>query len=59
MVDGTIQLGDQYYVEVDQVDHSGTVIGLELQGPVDDPTHVRVKLNSGVEFTVAWEQYDR
>jgi len=55
----TVQLGDDFTVNVNGNDHSGKVAELFLNGSVEDPDSVRVRLHSGAEFTIPWEQYQR
>ena len=54
-----IQLGDEIGVSVNREGYDGYVVELSLSGDVRNPESVNVHLDSGVSFTISWEQYKR
>lgn len=55
----TVQLTDWFSVHIAGEERDGKVVEISLQGSVTDPDEVTVRLNTGVEFTIPWEQYQR
>jgi hypothetical protein len=55
----TVQLTDWFSVHIGGEERDGKVVEMTLHGSVNDPDEVTVRLDSGVKFTIPWEQYQR